>query len=221
MPGRTWFPREGHVLSNSAHKPTRCTRMPPNAPKRTAMRAFAHDVRESVRVCQLAKLEMHPNAPQCPQMPPQTRIRQNEPTASPVVDTGLPQLTPVDAGLPQHAIFQNEPTAAHPGTFRRIPTAATSRVVASPGVQPDATPCNAMQPGATVLRVWKNEPTAPATTQVVRCAPRRARRARRVRRAARRRRRCTIRSGRLWRCRRRSRVGRRRARRLPGRPGRR
>jgi hypothetical protein len=48
-----------------------------------------------------------------------------------VVDTGLPQLTPVDARLPQHAIAQNEPTAPaqQPTPFRtatKKPTHATT-----------------------------------------------------------------------------------------------
>ena len=68
--------------------------------------------------------KMPPNAPQCPQMPPEKSIRQNEPTMGrsgafgstpahrppPAVDASLRQLTPVNPGLPQHAIWQNEPT---------------------------------------------------------------------------------------------------------------
>jgi hypothetical protein len=36
--------------------------------------------------------------------------------SDPPVDTGLRQLTPVDAGLPAHVIWQNEPT----GTFSAV-----------------------------------------------------------------------------------------------------
>ena len=75
--------------------------------------------------------KMHPNAPQHTQMHPQNANRQNEPTmaqlgafgcispqpAAPAVDTGLRQLTPVNPGLPAHAIWQNEPTDSPTAAF--------------------------------------------------------------------------------------------------------
>ena len=79
------------------------------------------------------------------------------------VDTGLHQLTSVDAGLPPHAIAQNEPTvrrAAHAGLHQLAPVTASwcrfraeadlanrdHRADACNAMQPDATPCNATQP---------------------------------------------------------------------------
>ena len=81
-----------------------------------------------------ASIRMPPNAPPRPQMHPEKPISQNEPTVAHLgtfrcifpprpaaaVDTGLRQLTPVNPGLPRHAIWQNEPTAAHVGTCRHM-----------------------------------------------------------------------------------------------------
>ncbi len=56
---------------------------------------------------------MQPHATWCNAVQPICAVGQNEPTARPAVDTGLRQLTQVDAGLPQQAVWKNEPTVAH------------------------------------------------------------------------------------------------------------
>jgi hypothetical protein len=95
--------------------------------------------------------KMSPDVPPCPRMSPKTRRRKTNPPREPrrrSDDAGLPQLTPVDVGLPRRSIRQNEPTAAHHGTFRHINDRARH-----------ATWCNGMQRHATGFAIWQNEPT--------------------------------------------------------------
>ena len=122
-------PPEGSLLFHP-HRSSTGPQMPPSAPK----------ARGALECESSARLEMPPNAPWCPRMPPLFGSWQNEPTVGRAVDRGLRQLTPVDAGLPQHANAQNEPTAVWPNIRR------AQRVNV---VQRHATACNATQRDAT------------------------------------------------------------------------
>ena len=65
---------------------------------------------------------MSPDVPACPLMSPKTRWRKTNPPRESMRgsgDTRLRQVTPADAGLLQHAIWQNEPTVVWPSASPR------------------------------------------------------------------------------------------------------
>ena len=83
---------------------------------------------------------VQPHATACNPVQPHNAIWQNEPTAARdgafrhicavrpprAVDTGLPQLTPVDARLPRHAIWAKRTHRWHIPAHSRAPTLARS-----------------------------------------------------------------------------------------------